>query len=96
MHDIIRAYQHVDDIANLTVYRRITASIRLRRIAIAAEGDQAAFTRGTYLTLLSRPPTRTELAEAKAYWQNTAETPNQAATDLAWALINSMEFLYRH
>jgi len=52
--------------------------------------------RGVYMTLLSREPTASELAASEGYWQNSGLSPDQAATDLAWALINSMEFLYRH
>ncbi len=78
------------------VYNRIADSIRLRRIAIAAGSDRAELIRGVYLTLLSREPTPDELAAAEAYWQTPGLSSHNAAIDLAWALINSMEFLYRH
>ncbi len=78
------------------VYRRIANSIRLRRIAIAAGGDTAELIGGVYLTLLSREPTADELAAAQAYWQTSGLSSENAAIDLAWALVNSMEFLYRH
>jgi len=78
------------------VYRRITNSPRLRRVAIAAGGDRGELIRGVYLTLLSRDPTLAEQAAAEAYWQMPGLSPEDAATDLAWALINSMEFLCRH
>ncbi len=55
-----------------------------------------------YLTILSRFPTPEEVAVAKAY----GSTPKDAKpgrpkrreewVDIAWALINSTEFLYRH
>lgn len=47
-----------------------------------------------YLTILSRPPTNAERSRILAY-SETAER-RAVATDLAWALINSTEFLYRH
>jgi hypothetical protein len=55
-----------------------------------------------YLTILSRFPTSEEMAVAKAY--GFAPTAGQQArpkrraewVDIAWALINSAEFLYRH
>ena len=78
------------------VYNRVANSIRLRRIAIAAGGDRVRLIRGVYVTLLSREPMPAELAAAEAYWQTSGLGWNQAATDLGWALINSMEFLYRH
>ena len=78
------------------VYNRVANSIRLRRNAIRAGGDRVKMIRGTYLTLLSREPTPTELSNAGTYWESSGLGSDQAATDLAWALINSMEFLYRH
>lgn len=47
-----------------------------------------------YLTILSRYPTQQELAAVAKYTQ--ANKPREAMVDLAWALINSSEFLYRH
>ena len=78
------------------VYNRIARSIHLRRITMAAGADRAKLIRGLYIALLSREPTAAELAGAEGYWQNSGLASNEAATDLAWALINSMEFLYRH
>jgi len=49
-----------------------------------------------YIALLSREPIPTELAAAEGYWKASGLGSDQAAIDLAWALINSMEFLYRH
>ena len=78
------------------VHRRVTRSPRLRAVARAAEGDRAALVRGVYMTLLSREPTPAEEAAADRYFQTPGLDPTDAATDLAWALINTMEFLYRH
>ncbi len=78
------------------VYDRVARSVRLRRVAISAGGDRAKLIRGIYMTLLSREPLPSELAAAQGYWQSSGLNSDQAATDLAWALINSMEFLYRH
>ena len=47
-----------------------------------------------YWTILSRPPTEAELKSAVESIRNTAT--RQALVDVAWALINSREFLYRH
>jgi hypothetical protein len=78
------------------VYRRITRSPRLHAAASAAEGDRAALVEGVYLTLLSREPTPEELSAAEQYFDTPELGAEQAAIDLAWALINTMEFLYRH
>jgi hypothetical protein len=48
-----------------------------------------------YLTILSRQPTAEELQTVAAY-VGANRTKGLAATDIAWALINSTEFLYRH
>jgi hypothetical protein len=78
------------------VYRRVANSLRLRRIAIAAGGDRDALISGIYMILLSREPTAAEVADAAEYWATPGVGEANAATDLAWSLINSMEFLYRH
>jgi hypothetical protein len=48
-----------------------------------------------YLTILSRRPTVEELQTCAAY-ARSAGSAREPAIDLAWALINSHEFLYRH
>ncbi len=49
-----------------------------------------------YLTILSRYPTDEELKIAGAYFQGFTGNRWPAVVDIAWALINSAEFLYRH
>jgi len=49
-----------------------------------------------YLLILSRHPTSFEMRIAKEYVESDARKGREAAIDLAWALINSTEFLYRH
>ncbi|MGA8581208.1 MAG: DUF1553 domain-containing protein, partial [Bryobacteraceae bacterium] len=49
-----------------------------------------------YLTILSRYPTDEEWKTVVAHSQSGAARGRAAAVDLAWALINSAEFLYRH
>ncbi len=78
------------------VYKRLAGSLRLRRVALAAGGDRTQAIRGVYMALLAREPLATELAAADAYWQDPRSEGDQGLTDLAWALVNSMEFLYRH
>jgi hypothetical protein len=48
-----------------------------------------------YLTILSRRPTQEELKTVAEYVQSN-RVRGQGAIDVAWALINSTEFLYRH
>ncbi len=49
-----------------------------------------------YLGILSRFPTEKEFKTVEAYFQSGGVNQREAATDLAWALINGPEFLYRH
>ena len=49
-----------------------------------------------YLTILSRFPTPEEVAKFEAYIKSGVVKGREAGIDLAWALINSDEFLYRH
>lgn len=48
-----------------------------------------------FLTILSRPPTADELRLVADY-AGTGPDKRAAALDLAWALVNSAEFLHRH
>jgi hypothetical protein len=49
-----------------------------------------------YLKILSRYPTEAEIRTGEGYFQGKSMNRRQAVQDLAWALINSPEFLYRH
>ena len=49
-----------------------------------------------YLTILSRWPTHEEMAAMQKYYQTKEMKTHHATHDLAWALINTKEFLYRH
>jgi len=49
-----------------------------------------------YLTILSRFPTSEEVTKVEAYMRSGVVNGSEAGLDLAWALINSDEFLYRH
>jgi len=75
---------------------KIERSWRLRRLLETAKGNPRRAIREIYLTILSRPPTQAELAAAEDYAQTQGLSRKEAACDLAWALINTKEFLYRH
>jgi hypothetical protein len=78
------------------IQKKIEGSWRLRGVVNANKKNPEEMTRQIYLMILSRNPTPEELATvmgmAKAPGAKSTETP----IDLAWALINSKEFLYRH
>ena len=58
--------------------------------------DARAMLTGLYLTILSRCPTEEEMRTAAAYQKMSGLDRRNAAIDVAWAMINSTEFLYRH
>jgi hypothetical protein len=69
-----------------------------RMISFQAQSKKTAaeIASGMYLGLLSRFPTPQESRIAEAYFQSSTVNKRQATVDLAWALINSAEFQYRH
>ncbi|MBU0640043.1 MAG: DUF1549 and DUF1553 domain-containing protein, partial [Planctomycetes bacterium] len=78
------------------IQKKIEDSGRLRKLAQAARRDRRLLVRSLYLTILSRYPTSTELDAALEYVDAAGGNPKRAINDLAWALINTKEFLYRH
>jgi hypothetical protein len=49
-----------------------------------------------YLTILSRLPTKADLKDVEEYSKSRATRGRDTWIDLAWALVNSPEFLLRH
>lgn len=78
------------------VQRKIERGERLRKLIEASRGNRQEMIRMTYLSILSRYPTADELARVGEHFRSAGGRPKMAADDLAWALINSKEFLYRH
>ncbi len=78
------------------VQRRIAQSPKLAQIRAQSKGDGAEVLRLLYLTLLSREPTPEEALTAANYARTAGLKPHEIAQDIAWALINSKEFLFRH
>ncbi|HPM23527.1 MAG TPA: DUF1553 domain-containing protein [Phycisphaerae bacterium] len=78
------------------IQKKIAESERLRAILRSSGRDRRAAVRTLYLLMLSRAPTAAELSTAEAYFNTPRVKPRQALDDLAWALINTKEFLYRH
>ena len=75
---------------------KIERSQRLGRLIKFTKGNRGKIIRSLYVTILSRQPTQDEIDVAKDYFQSGGLNLKQATGDLAWALINSKEFLYRH
>jgi len=76
------------------IERRIEQGPALQEVF--RKSDPRALLTSLYLTMLSRYPTEEEMKIAAAYPHDSGLNLRQAAVDIAWALINSSEFLYRH
>jgi hypothetical protein len=78
------------------IQRKIEQSKALRAIMASGGRRPAEAVRKLYLTILSRFPTEEEFEIVRSYGQSGGVNARAVAVDLAWALINSAEFLYRH
>jgi hypothetical protein len=72
------------------IRRKIQEGPKLKAL-LESGGDGRQVAEKLYLTILSRFPTEEELAIVVGY----CESPSGGQT-VAWALINSEEFLHRH
>lgn len=78
------------------IQQKIERSWRLRQMLQANRNEPRKAIELMFLHILSRYPTEEEIAAVQQYLQGGDVTAEQAAADLAWALINTKEFLYRH
>jgi hypothetical protein len=60
------------------------------------EKDNAKLVEELYLTFFARFPTDQERAFAVDHLKANAAKRREAAEDLAWAMLNSTEFLFNH
>ena len=75
--------------------RKLADSPRLRNL-LESRASPREKANGLYLLILSRFPTEPEWNTVAAYSRSTQPRQEEALLDVAWALINSAEFLYRH
>ena len=78
------------------IKNKIERSAILRQQAEAAKGSRTELIKNIYLAILSRYPTQAESDTTEKYFQSEGMTRKAAIEDLAWSLINTKEFLYRH
>jgi hypothetical protein len=90
----ITADQRLHLLNSSHVQRKLEQS-RLLRFQLQGDKPMREIVAAMYLGILSRFPTEAELQTAETYAQSAA-SKRDAVLDLAWALINSAEFLYRH
>jgi hypothetical protein len=58
--------------------------------------DDGALAEALYLACYARRPSASEVAEVAAYLGTGKRTRQQAAEDLAWSLMNTLEFVFNH
>jgi len=90
----INAAQKLTLLNSSQMQKKIEAS-RMVEFQTSTNRTPAEITTGMYLGILSRFPTAAETKTAQDYFQSGIGK-RQAVVDLAWALMNSTEFLYRH
>ena len=78
------------------IRNKFEKSVKLRPLLRWPKGGPRPAVTGLYLTILSRHPTEEELKTVEAYSKSKETSGRNALIDLAWALTNSSEFLYRH
>jgi len=78
------------------ILRKIAQRPKLGALLMQAGADRRPAADLVYLTILSRFPTDDELKVVQAYAQAAGAGGREVLVDVAWALINSPEFLYRH
>ena len=92
----ITATQRLHLLNSTQVQRKLEQGPKLQALLRAPRTGPWDVADGLYLAILSRPPTADERSTVASYVQTGGPDRRAAAIDLAWALINSAEFLYRH
>lgn len=77
------------------IQKKLESGPRLRAL-IGRKRPPEDIIEDLYLTILSRFPTAGEIKNAETYAKSGVVKGREGWIDLAWALINSDEFLYRH
>lgn len=90
------AAQRLHMLNSTHIQRKLEQARLLSALPRARNNNAAEPVTTIYLTILSRFPTDEEVKIARQYAQSGALRPRDAMLDLAWALINSDEFLFRH
>ena len=78
------------------IQRKLEQGPKLQALLRENQGKPRQVVDELYLTILSRFPTEAERKAVAEHARSGTVKGREAALDLAWALINSAEFLYRH
>jgi hypothetical protein len=91
----LTATQRLHLLNSTQIQRKLEQGPKLQPL-LRARGAPAEIADGLYFAILSRPPTAAERTLVSSYLTANQANGRTAALDVAWALINSTEFLYRH
>jgi len=92
----ITATQRLHLLNSSQIQRKLEQGPKLQALLLEHQKRPREIVDVLYLTILSRYPTDAERQSVLLYSQTAKIGPRQTALDLAWALINSAEFLHRH
>ncbi|MGO9110841.1 MAG: DUF1553 domain-containing protein [Thermoguttaceae bacterium] len=91
----VTAAQRLHMLNSTHIQRKLEQSPRIQELLSAGQRPRQLIG-NLYLTILSRFPTDEELTIALRYMNTGKRARREAVIDLAWALVNSAEFIYRH
>ena len=91
----ITATQRLQLLNSTQIQRKLEQGPKLQALFGTRGGPRQVATE-LYYTILARPPTAAELQSITSSAQSGRGNTRTNALDLAWALMNSAEFLYRH
>jgi hypothetical protein len=77
------------------IQRKIQQSTTLMSLALSQENRRKIIDE-LYLTIVARHPTEAEFEAIMAYADSGVAGRRELVADVAWSLINGVEFLYRH
>jgi hypothetical protein len=63
---------------------------------LASPGGTGGFVDSAYLACFSRHPNQAERTEALSYLSARGGREQEAAEDLVWSLLNTLEFVFNH
>lgn len=91
----VSAAQRLHLLNSSSIQRKIEQS-RMVQYQSTSKKSPREITIGMYLGILSRYPTEEEVKALEGYATQSKGRSREMVSDLAWALINNPEFLYRH
>ncbi|MDW8309054.1 MAG: DUF1553 domain-containing protein [Verrucomicrobiales bacterium] len=91
----ITAAQRLHLLNSSHIQRKLEDSPLVRNLGRSGQSPREII-QGVYLAILSRYPTDAELKTVAEHFRAGAGRSREAALDLAWALLNSPEFLFQH